>query len=240
MARPNTPSDIGEWDGGRIEDINDDFAARYMFAFWRLASHGTTTIGPVAPRRTSSRQDTTASTTDRDIRIVRLTHQIPAQRTDSESTGRERVDNRRWPVRMHKVRQWYPSRQEHRVIWRGPYIKGPADAPLVMGEKASLTDSEVASEAWPGAGQRGRPEAPANPDSPALTRRRCSTRSAPRTGTRPIRPRCGSSPTHSPRGVASAIMPEHTNAAGRAVPSPASRQPACGVDASVLGDGRGR
>jgi hypothetical protein len=42
---------------------------------------------------------------------------------------------------MHKVRQWYPSLQEHRVIWRGPYIKGPADAPLMMGEKAYLVDS---------------------------------------------------------------------------------------------------
>ncbi|MGW0950004.1 hypothetical protein ACWD4O_46830 [Streptomyces sp. NPDC002623] len=47
----------------------------------------------------------------------------------------------RWPVRMHKVRQWYPSLQEHRVIWRGPYIKGPAGAPPVIGEKAYLVDS---------------------------------------------------------------------------------------------------
>ncbi|MDH6581054.1 hypothetical protein M2161_000160 [Streptomyces sp. SAI-133] len=49
--------------------------------------------------------------------------------------------HRRWPVRMHTVRQWYPSRQEHRVIWRCPYIKGPADAPLMMGEKVYLVDS---------------------------------------------------------------------------------------------------
>ncbi|MFH8379211.1 hypothetical protein ACH4A7_37595 [Streptomyces cyaneofuscatus] len=141
VARPNTPSDVGEWDGGRIEDVNDDFAARYMFAFWRLASHGTTTIGPVAPRRSSPSPDaTTPAAAERDVRVVRLTHQIPAQRTDPESPSRDRVYNRRWPVRMHKVRQWYPSLQEHRVIWRGPYIKGPADAPLVMGEKAYLVD----------------------------------------------------------------------------------------------------
>ncbi|MEV7882555.1 MULTISPECIES: hypothetical protein [Streptomyces microflavus subgroup] len=141
VARPNTPSDVGEWGGGRIEDVNDDFAARYMFAFWRLASHGTTTIGPVAPRRSSPSPDaTTPAAAERDVRVVRLTHQIPAQRTDPESPSRDRVYNRRWPVRMHKVRQWYPSLQEHRVIWRGPYIKGPADAPLVMGEKAYLVD----------------------------------------------------------------------------------------------------
>jgi hypothetical protein len=43
------------------------------------------------------------------------------------------VYHHRWPVRMHKVRQWYPSLQEHRAIRPGFYIKGPADAPLRMG-----------------------------------------------------------------------------------------------------------
>lgn len=140
VARPNAPAEIGEWDGGRIEDVHDDFAARYMFAFWRLASHGTTSIGPVTPRRSSAHPETTSQRPDRDIRVVRLTHQIPSQRTHPEEAGQGRVYSRRWPVRMHKVRQWYPSTQEHRLIWRGPYIKGPADAPLVMGEKAYLVD----------------------------------------------------------------------------------------------------
>jgi len=35
---------------------------------------------------------------------------------------------------MHKVRQWYPSEHRHKVIYRGPYIKGPADKPLLGGE----------------------------------------------------------------------------------------------------------
>ncbi|MGW0703342.1 hypothetical protein ACWD0A_29350 [Streptomyces sp. NPDC002867] len=51
-----------------------------------------------------------------------------------------RTYHHRWPVRMHKVRQWYPSAQEHRLIWRGPYIKGPADAPLMLGEKIYVAD----------------------------------------------------------------------------------------------------
>ncbi len=37
-------------------------------------------------------------------------------------------------VRMHKVRQWYPSIQQHKVIYRGPYVKGPEDKPLLGGE----------------------------------------------------------------------------------------------------------
>jgi hypothetical protein len=35
---------------------------------------------------------------------------------------------------MHKVRQWYPSLQQHKVIYRGPYIKGPGDKPLLNEE----------------------------------------------------------------------------------------------------------
>ncbi|MFE9679461.1 hypothetical protein ACFYO5_36040 [Streptomyces sp. NPDC006259] len=64
---------------------------------------------------------------------------MPAQRSveDGETS---RVYHHRWTVRMHKVRQWYPSAQEHRLIWRGPYIKGPTDAPLMVGEKAYSVD----------------------------------------------------------------------------------------------------
>ena len=40
-----------------------------------------------------------------------------------------------WVVRMHKVRQWYPSLGRHQIIFRGPYIKGPENAPLLAGEK---------------------------------------------------------------------------------------------------------
>lgn len=40
----------------------------------------------------------------------------------------------RWVVRMHKVRQWYPSLQQHKILYRGPFIKGPADKPLLGGE----------------------------------------------------------------------------------------------------------
>ena len=42
--------------------------------------------------------------------------------------------NHRWVVRMHKVRQWYPSEQRHNMIYRGPYVKGPEDKPLLWGE----------------------------------------------------------------------------------------------------------
>lgn len=133
------PPEEGQWDGGRIEDVYDDFAARYAFAFWRLAAQGVTTLG--APRESGEdgyRTQLGGKPADPDIRVIRLAHQVPAQRSADADTSR--IHHHRWTVRMHKVRQWYPSTQEHRLIWRGPYIKGPADAPFMVGEKAYAVD----------------------------------------------------------------------------------------------------
>jgi hypothetical protein len=41
----------------------------------------------------------------------------------------------RFPVRRHKVRQYYPSLDAHKVIWRGRTSKAPT-APLLTGGKA--------------------------------------------------------------------------------------------------------
>ncbi|MGW0703341.1 hypothetical protein ACWD0A_29345 [Streptomyces sp. NPDC002867] len=41
--RAEPVADIGEWAGGRVDDPDDDFACRYMYAFWRLVAQGVTT-----------------------------------------------------------------------------------------------------------------------------------------------------------------------------------------------------
>ncbi|WP_327110964.1 hypothetical protein OG206_00405 [Streptomyces sp. NBC_01341] len=137
--RSEPVADIGEWAGGRVEDPSDDFACRYMFAFWRLVAQGITTTAPTFPAPEGPRS--IGHPHDPDIRVVRLVRQIPDQRTPETRGKQVRTYHHRWPVRMHKVRQWYPSTQEHRLIWRGPYIKGPADAPLMLGEKIYTTHS---------------------------------------------------------------------------------------------------
>jgi hypothetical protein len=38
---------------------------------------------------------------------------------------------------MHKVRQWYTSEQTRKVLWRGPYVRGPAGAPLLTEERVN-------------------------------------------------------------------------------------------------------
>ena len=67
--------------------------------------------------------------TDPDVRIIRMRSHA------GDPTGEHRRVNwhHRWVVQMHKVRQWYPAQQRHRIILRGPYVKGPADKPLLDG-----------------------------------------------------------------------------------------------------------
>jgi hypothetical protein len=131
--------ETGEWGGGRVDDPYDDFVGRYMFAFWRLIAQGVTAAGPLQAASGAPTAANGSVPREPDVRAIRLA--APSPRPSDPVGETKRLYHHRWPVRMHKVRQWYPSHQEHRVIWRGPYIKGPADAPLMMGEKAYLVDS---------------------------------------------------------------------------------------------------
>ncbi|MET9878558.1 hypothetical protein ABZZ36_28575 [Actinacidiphila glaucinigra] len=137
--RAEPAPEVGEWGGGQVDDTYDDFTQRYMFAFWRLAAQGITTASTPTGRPPTAGTHGKTEPVD-NVRVIRLTAQASGRQAQSAQSAGNRAYHHRWPVRMHKVRQWYPSRQEHRVIWRGPYIKGPADAPLLIGEKAYLVD----------------------------------------------------------------------------------------------------
>jgi hypothetical protein len=65
------------------------------------------------------------------VRIVRLRR---ADQQSTEPAAGEREWKHRWTVRMHKVNQWYPSEGRHKVIYRGPYVKGPEGKPMLDGE----------------------------------------------------------------------------------------------------------
>ncbi|MFF2518394.1 hypothetical protein [Streptomyces sp. NPDC058086] len=108
-----------------MDDPYDDFVGRYMFAFWRLIAQGVTAAGPsqAASVRTAASGDDGSVPRDSDVRVIRLA--APSPRPSDPVGETKRVYHHRWPVRMRKVRLWCPSHQEHRVIWRGPYIKGP-------------------------------------------------------------------------------------------------------------------
>ena len=67
-----------------------------------------------------------------EVRVVQLRQAERGRSGDGEPSGRHW--QHKWIVKMHKVRQWYPSEQRHKVIYRGPYVKGPDDKPLLGGE----------------------------------------------------------------------------------------------------------
>jgi hypothetical protein len=140
-VRTRKISDVGEYDPQRDTDFS---VAAYAFAFWRLCRQpiSATTrlrsdINDANDTQARARSDGSgprrSAPVDR-VRVIRLRPHAPS--SDSAGNGSTRRYHHRWPVRMHKVRQFYPSTGTHKVIWRGPYIKGPDGAPLLIGPKA--------------------------------------------------------------------------------------------------------
>lgn len=129
---PETESEIvGEYTGETIHtpDISE-WMTKYLFAFMGLARQG---IPSVRPYREMRGPDMPPRRYD-EVRVVQLRSFTQLGDVRQED-GTTRQLHHRWVVRMHKVNQWYPSEGVHRIIWRGPFIKGPEGAPLLAGEK---------------------------------------------------------------------------------------------------------
>jgi hypothetical protein len=81
-----------------------------------------------------------------DVRVVRLRAQIRAARDAeaSEHDGDEKAGREyrhRWVVRGFWRNTWYGKSGVHRPQWIAPYLKGPAGAPLLKGEKVVLVSA---------------------------------------------------------------------------------------------------
>jgi hypothetical protein len=121
---------IGEYvSGGEIDDTDDTFALRFLYAFWRLCEQRIAGIEPVETNH-AARVIAERTGLSPEVRVIRLRQR--AEHAPGERAGHDW--QHRWVVRMHKVRQWYPSEQRHKIIYRGPYIKGPEGKPLLGGE----------------------------------------------------------------------------------------------------------
>ncbi len=122
--------EVGEFAGDSVADPAGDFEKRYLFAFMRLAAQE---IAVLDTKNLHAREVGRAPD-DEQIRIATLRSFSNSPPSDENPA---RAYRHRWLVRMHKVRQWYPSEGRHKVIWRGPYIKGPEDAPLLASERVN-------------------------------------------------------------------------------------------------------
>jgi hypothetical protein len=115
--------------GSEIDDQLNTFTLRFCYAFWRLCEQEIATVEQLPTYRSEQRQADRAGVAS-DVRVVQLRR---SDRTSNEPSG-TREWRHRWIVRMHKVRQWYPSEQRHKIIYRGPYLKGPDGKPLIGGD----------------------------------------------------------------------------------------------------------
>lgn len=116
--------------GSQIDDADDLFMAKFLFAFWRLCEQRIA-VTEAADIPHSARVLADKAGVAPDVRIIRLRRPI---QPDADGPAGGRDWQHRWVVRMHKVRQWYPSEQRHKVLYRGPYIKGPEGKPMLGGE----------------------------------------------------------------------------------------------------------
>lgn len=112
--------------------------ARLVFAVFQLAAQAN--LAEREELRTSRperRRAEKAGLPPRDVRVIRLRRSLEAERNaDSGSGGRDW--RHRWIVRGHWRQHWYPRLGDHRPLWIAPYLKGPADAPLIGGDKVTV------------------------------------------------------------------------------------------------------
>ena len=101
-----------------------------MYAFWRLCEQR------IADTDQAEVNHSARVLAKRQPRVIRRANRpaapVRSGRAGPGQPGREW--HHRWVVRMHKVRQWYPSEGQHKIIYRGPYVKGPEDKPFLEGE----------------------------------------------------------------------------------------------------------
>ena len=121
----------GSTSGTALDDLEGTLASRFLYAFWRLCEQR---IGAVTTAQTNHSGEPTAARTQTpaDVRVVALRRTSPSSPADGQ-TGPHQWQHH-WIVRMHKVRQWYPSLNQHKVIYRGPLVKGDKTKPLLGGE----------------------------------------------------------------------------------------------------------
>lgn len=119
------------------EPMNDEHdVAASLLATWTLMQQFLTvserTSGDRAERRRCARAGLSS-----DVLVVRLRrrHLDSEQPEDAEEGGV--AWSHRWLVGGHWRNQWLPSRQAHRLQWIAPYVKGPANKPLVIKDRIS-------------------------------------------------------------------------------------------------------
>lgn len=109
-----------------------DWALQFLMSFCRMARQPKTVREETFVRGVPSYQAERPAA-HHDVRVVSLaSYETNGEVKEGDPAAeKSRGYSVRFPVQVHAVRQWYPSDGVHRVIFRGPFIKGPKDAPLL-------------------------------------------------------------------------------------------------------------
>lgn len=114
------------------EDIGED--ARTLLTFWLIISQPIGYPQGIRPDRRLRRQADRAMPDYGDINVCYLRKRV-SRDPDAWEYPEESEDSHyshRFPVRGFWRNQWYPSEGRHKPKWIAPYIKGPADKPLII------------------------------------------------------------------------------------------------------------
>lgn len=133
MRLPMTNKDVSGFSPEDVPEVDlASWSLKYVMAFMRL-THQKVAVPSTARRPgrgTGGRMD---------IERVRVIQLRSYSKDDGPGSipGTIRGYSHRWIVKMHKVNQWYPSEGVHRIIWRGPYVKGPDNTPILNNDKVN-------------------------------------------------------------------------------------------------------
>ncbi|MFE2911385.1 hypothetical protein [Kitasatospora indigofera] len=139
-----------DWDSTWAPDADTKAMLRVLLATWLLirqpadahkALHHIEEVP--APRNAQRRILRGGGDPTRTVRYVTLRQSLrrPDEKTPGGPEHADRVYRHRWFVRPHRVEQYYPSTNEHRRIWRGPYLVTPAGtehAPILGTDRVNV------------------------------------------------------------------------------------------------------
>lgn len=125
------------WVGSEPGEMANDpgSLAATILATWTLMQQSLTVTGPAVVQRAERRRNQRAELPS-DVVVVRLRRKSTDGEISADTAAA--VDwSHRWLVGGHWRNQWLPSRQAHRLQWIAPYVKGPANLPLVIKDKVT-------------------------------------------------------------------------------------------------------
>lgn len=127
------PISLGDPTGGTDSDGGP---GRWLACLWLLLQQRVAVLSRRPADRPSARR-WRREHNDPVPEVIEVVLRRPASGTSAEAE--RNVDwSHRWLVGGHWRNQWMPSMGVHRPTWIAPYVKGPADKPLVVKDKVNV------------------------------------------------------------------------------------------------------